>query len=104
MRSSLFCTYSRMAGVTSRWCPLIVRFIHTPLKMRRRDRRAMTLHDDDGDVARTNLQGRTTATWVLQRFAQADGRNFQGFAVLGDGTPRDDHALFPQHLRNLAVG
>ena len=32
---------------------------------------------------------------LLQGFAEADGRDFERFTILGDRAPRDDHSLFP---------
>ena len=41
---------------------------------------------------------------ALRRLAQVDGRNGECLPVLGNGTPRDNDALFPQDVGNPAVG
>jgi hypothetical protein len=41
---------------------------------------------------------------LLQGFAETDGRDFERFTVFGNRAARDDHSLFTEHFRDLAVG
>jgi hypothetical protein len=49
---------------------------------------------------------RKECAWVplLQGFAETDGRNLERFAVFGNRAACNDHTLFTEHFRDLAVG
>lgn len=54
--------------------------------------------------AAQELKAQAVRAAILQGFAKADGRDLERFTVFGDRPARNDHALFPEHLRDLAVG